>query len=81
MKPEQANPETKGCEALRSKLVDGRRLIEFASFVKVLGVEPPPGDDVPITITVQRAVKLSGLSKRTIVRKIAAGSAAAANTA
>jgi DnaJ-class molecular chaperone len=111
MKPEQANPENaKGSQPLKSKLVDGRRLIEFASFVKVLGVESPTGCDTipvsvtceacsgtgikagkvgaepktclrcsgaghvhPLTITVSQAVKLSGLSPRTIVRKIAAG--------
>ena len=74
MKPNQATPEPSDrSKALKSKLVDGRRLIEFASFVSVLGVEPPPGSDVPITITVQKAAKLSGLSTRTITRKIAKG--------
>lgn len=70
MKPDQANPEV---AKLKSKLVDGRRLIEFASFAKVLGVEPPPAGDAPMTITVRKAAQLSGLSTRTIIRKIAAG--------
>src|SRR5258705_6334813 len=53
MKPEQANPENaKGSQPLKSKLVDGRRLIEFASFVKVLGVESPAGGDtIPVSVT------------------------------
>jgi hypothetical protein len=76
MKPKQAvNKPSRPC-ALRSVVVGTRRLIRYPSLRDALGVEAMPDD--PLTITVQDAIKLSGLSRATISRMIAAAEEQAA---
>jgi hypothetical protein len=50
-------------------------LIEYESFLQALGIEPTSGHERPVTITIRRAQELSGLSRATINRMLAAGSA------
>jgi hypothetical protein len=58
---------------LRSVVVGTRRLIQFESLLHALDREPAPDD--PITITIAKAQELSGLSRATINRMLAGGSA------
>jgi hypothetical protein len=74
MKPQQAVTKPRRPCVLRSVVVNTRRLISNESFCHVLGREPTP--DAPITITIKEAQRLSGLSRATINRMIAAGEAA-----
>jgi hypothetical protein len=73
MKPQQAVVKPKRPCVLRSVVVRTRRLIQYESFLHVLGNEPAPDD--PVTITIKKAQQLSGLSRATINRMLAAGNA------
>jgi hypothetical protein len=57
---------------LKSTVVGSRRLIQYESFLQALGIEPVPGTERPVTITIKRAQQLSGLSRATINRMLAA---------
>jgi hypothetical protein len=76
MKPQQAVIKPNRPCSLRSVVVGTRRLIRYPSLRDALGVEATPDD--PLTITVQDAIKLSGLSRATISRMIAAAEEQAA---
>jgi hypothetical protein len=73
MKPQQAVNKPKRPCVLRSTLVGSRRLILYQSLRDVLDIDPAPDD--PLTVTVSRAQLLSGLSRATISRMLAAGNA------
>jgi hypothetical protein len=64
---------------LRSVVVGSRRLVVTESLWDVLGREPAPGD--PVTITIKEAQRLSSLSRATIGRMLADGSAEQSNAA
>jgi hypothetical protein len=75
MKPLQAVTKPKRPCALKSTVVGSRRLIRYESFLQALGIEPVAGIDLPVTITIKKAQQLSGLSRATINRMLAAGNA------
>jgi len=62
--------------ALKSMTLGERRLVLYDSLLEAIGVDPAgePADR-PKTVTIQRAVELTGISKRTIDRMIALGRA------
>jgi hypothetical protein len=61
-------------KGVKSTKVGSRRLIQFDSFVKAIGMDPEQiSGESPLTITVRRAQELSGLSRITINRMIWAG--------
>lgn len=71
MKSRQAVVKPKCRCVLRSTVVETRRLIINESFYQaVIKQDPPPG--APLTITIKEAQRLSGLSRATINRMIAA---------
>lgn len=72
-------PKPKRHCVLRSVVVGYRRLIQYESLMHVLGREP--ADDDPVTVTIEKAQRLSGLSRRTLDRMIAAGNAKMADAA
>jgi hypothetical protein len=75
----QATQTVSKPKGVKSTKVGARRLIQFNSFVKAIGLDPEqiPGEP-PLTITVRRAQELSGLSRITINRMIWAGNVSAA---
>ncbi len=64
---------SKNLPPVRSVLIGNRRLIIWDSFLHALDPSAPVPPDAPKTLTVQKAVEISGLSKSTIDRMIAAG--------
>jgi hypothetical protein len=73
MKSQQAVIKPKRRCVLRSTVVGTRRLILYQSLRDALDIDPAPDD--PLTVTVARAQQLSGLSRATISRMMAAGNA------
>lgn len=69
----QAVPKPSRPCALQTIVVRQTKLILYASFRDVFQIPPTPDD--PWTITTSKAVELSGLSRRTLDRMIAAGKA------
>jgi hypothetical protein len=61
--------------ALKSMTLGERRLVLYDSLLEVIGIDPATEPDRPKTVTIQRAVELTGISKRTIDRMIARGRA------
>jgi hypothetical protein len=62
--------------ALQTTNVGGRVLVLYDSVLRSIGIDPaaePP--DRPKTITINRTIELTGLSKRTVDRMIADGRA------
>lgn len=76
MKPQQAVIKPKRACVLKSTVVGSRRLIQYESFLQALKIEPDPGIERPVTITIKKAQQLSGLSRATINRMITAGESA-----
>jgi len=70
MKPTGRRP------TLKTTMVGGRVLVFYDSVLQALGKDPATEPaDRPITVTINRTIELTGLSKRTVGRMIADGRA------
>ena len=67
----QAVNKPKRACVLRSIVVGHRRLVLYESLQHVLALQPTKDD--PITVTLAKAGQMTGLSRRTLDRMIAAG--------
>jgi hypothetical protein len=74
--PAGGKPKREKCRPIQATLVGGRVLPYYDSVLRAIGIDPATEPaDRPKTVTIKRTMELTGLSKPTVERMIAAGRA------